>query len=344
MKFKLLIAGFYCFAFLAAPPPVSAEQRQRSIEQTYNSQNPSSSANHEMIIDVPEIDVVNVKVAKDKYTDPNFENLSKLMWALSVHQLSDNNAIDNYLRINECELYKRFYNNDLEWEKIRNATRSYINKNIAEFPTHFEIIIPIYLGRYNAEEQYFLLSDASKLNGTRRLFIRTNKREKICEIFYDIKGYPLHLILNFMRPITLSNVPVDRQLAELYMEESRVAFEKLPPRAQLKAYERIAYMRAKVKITGFKEFENENGGRAGVRASVLAQLEGIEIYADKAMQKPIFKKDIKRKSMRQQRIEARNRGTEDAEALEIGHDKDAEESEESEENDTAPPEGGHDEQ
>jgi hypothetical protein len=66
-------------------------------------------------------------------------------------------------------------------------------------------------------------------------------------------------------------------------------------------YERIAFLRAKVRITSFKEYVPGRHGE--LQAVVFAQLDGIEIYADLERQKLLYKEDKKEKSVRQRRRE-----------------------------------------
>ncbi|MBU0860072.1 MAG: DUF4852 domain-containing protein, partial [Alphaproteobacteria bacterium] len=197
--------------------------------------------------------------------------------------------------------YQRFYNNDLEWEKIRNATRGHINHNVANFPTKFEIMLPIYLDRYTSDKGFFALTEESKMINLRRLDIGMNSKESVCRDKSEIKGYSRNLILTLNRPFTLTRIPVSRALAELYIEESRAAFENIPLNLRMEYYERIAFLRAKVRITSFKEYVS---GRQGeMQAVVFAQLDGIEIYADLERQKLLYKEDKKEKSVRQRRRE-----------------------------------------
>lgn len=246
------------------------------------------------------IDVITVRTDKDDYIDPNMQNMSKLMWQMGVLDLSDNIAIDNYLMINECELFLRYYNNDIEWEKIREAAREMLNNTMQTFPTKFEILVPIKLDRYNPEKQYFELEETSKMVNVRRLDIRMNQKREVCnERGREIRGYPRSIILTLNRPFSFSRVPVGKALAELYIEEARIAYENVPLKLQPQLYERTAFMRAKVNITSFKEAIQ---GRQGeMQAVVIGQLEGVEIYADVHKEKLMYREDKKPKSIRQRR-------------------------------------------
>lgn len=255
----------------------------------------------------PLIDVVTLKNVTDEFIDPNMQNLSKLMWRLGVLDLSDNTAVDNYMMINECELYERYYKNDIEWEKVRAAARQSLNDSIVTFPTKFEIVVPIALGRYNTERQYFEIQSVSKMTNVRRLDINMGNNTQVCRegAGNSIRGYPRNIILMLNRPFSFTRLPVGRQLAQMYIEDANNNQISLQTIKQANVfYDRPAFMRAKVTIVSLKEMVQgvQSGGPVAI---LIGQLEGVEIYADVSMQKLLYREDKKTKSLRQRRREQR---------------------------------------
>ncbi len=70
-----------------------------------------------------EVTVMKDDYAGANYATPNMQNLSKLYWRLGVFNPDDKKIIDNYLIINECDVYRNFYRDDFEWANVRDATR-----------------------------------------------------------------------------------------------------------------------------------------------------------------------------------------------------------------------------
>lgn len=236
------------------------------------------------------MDVIDLKIKKDEYVDPSHENLSKLMWALGAVSVKNDEAVDNYLRINECDVYKRFFHNDIEWEKIREATKNYINQKVGLFPMKFEVVVPIYLGRYNADRSFFELEEQSKMHGLRRLNIFSNSEKSVCgKRNVQVKSYPRDMILTLNRPFSFTRVPVDRSIAELYIEDVRTNLDGYNDSVKLNNHQRVAFMRAKVRITSFKEYVTLAQGR--INAVLFGQLDGIEVYADMERQKLLYRED-----------------------------------------------------
>ena len=253
-------------------------------------------------MDIPLLDeYVFTKAVSEKddgYVRPTVPNLSKLYWAIGKMDLNNNVHIDNFLRINECDLYLRFYHNDFEWEQIRDATREHIQSSLAEFPTTFEITNAISVGRYNEDTQAFEILPDSQISGLRRLDFTMNRvvDKGNCGNPGFIEGYPANMVIIMNRPLTLDSIPVKPQLAKLYIEESKRQFESLPPKYQIKIYERLAYLRLKIRVLQYKETSSSISG--DLRAVVFGRLEGYEIYADSNLLKPLHFKVFDDRSTR----------------------------------------------
>lgn len=229
-----------------------------------------------------------ISAKEDGYVAPTVQNLSKLYWSIGKMDINNDVHIDNFLRINECELYTRFFHNDFEWQQIRAATREHIQTNLATFPTTFEITNAIQLGRYNDEKQYFEVEEESKIEALRRLDFTMNRviDREVCGAAGIKEGYPENLVIIMNRPLTVDRVFVSPELAELYIEESKRQYEALPARYQINVYERLAYLRLKVRILQYKDTTTSINGDP--RAVVFGRLEGFEIYADMQMMKPLY--------------------------------------------------------
>lgn len=234
--------------------------------------------------------------AQDDYLPTTFTNLSKLYWAIGKLSVGDNQAIDNFLRINECDLYMQYYQDDFEWNKIRQVTRDYIMKSLTLFPTRYEAIVPIYLDRYDEEHQRFNLAAESTYKDTRNIEVILNAKGKTCGMEGEIDLYPRNVILLLDRPLSVYAIPVTADIAKLYLERARRQYEKLPRHFQTGSYERVAYLRLKVKIIQYKATVS---GRSGTKlASVVAQYEGYDVYADENKTMPLYSYTVDRKKSR----------------------------------------------
>jgi hypothetical protein len=218
---------------------------------------------------------------KDGYGIPTFKNLSKLYWALAMFDLGDDVAIDNYLMINECDLYRKYFSSDFEFESLRAATKETIVKNMASFPVKFEIMIPVGLDRYDTGTEKFKLDPRSHFIGSKRLEVYVNDvGAYVCgKNRSDIPGYPKNFILSLSRPFTLTEVPVAPELAQFYIEESQRLAQKYTYRYSISKHGRVAYIRLKVTLNQFRGYSKKTG--QAPMADIFGTIDGFDLYADR---------------------------------------------------------------
>jgi hypothetical protein len=233
---------------------------------------------------------------KDQYIPGTLTNLSKLYWAVGKFTVDDNVAIDNYLRINECPIVLQYYHNDFEWGKIREATRQYLLSHMAAFPRHFEIVQEINLGNYDQGKQQFEMARESQLVNILRIDSEINNNKGFCDLTGgNIPEYPRNMIVRLTRPLTITVVPVEPRLAELYVEQTRLVHQDLSALLQNLDYKREAYLRLKIRMTAYKETIHNSLGND--RAIIFGVLEGWEVYADDQLKKPLYFHTITKEEM-----------------------------------------------
>lgn len=233
---------------------------------------------------------VNLKLDVDKYVEPTFENLAKLYWALGILDINDNEIIDNYLSITDCDLYTNYLNDDLEWRTIRELARESIRKNYKSYPTHFRVTIPLYLRQYHADEEYFEVDvDKSALRAVRKIEAIFYNNPITCRRVGEITGFPRNLILFLNRPFTLSEVPVERELARIYLDEVNSQKKFVSSKQRLGEGERQAYLEIFFKVHSFKETLH---GLPGIQAVVFTQIDHIRVFADYEQEKLLFERNM----------------------------------------------------
>lgn len=239
-----------------------------------------------------------------KYVDPTYPNLAMLYWSLGLLDINNAQHIDNFLAITECNMYLTYVNNDLEWREVREATRAFLQKNYKSFPTSFKITIPIYLGRYDPDLEIFEVNtERSAINAVRNIETIYYTKQITCGLGEDLVGYPRNLILYLNRPFILSEVPVEMELARLFMDEansknSRRAMDA-NRRQRTEDSERMAYLELFFRVHSFKENKNTMGGF--LKAVVYSQIDYIRVYADYDKYKLLYEKDMYEDESRKRR-------------------------------------------
>lgn len=207
------------------------------------------------------------------------DNLSKLYWRLRVFDLDDNAAVDNYMLINECDLYQRYIHDDFEWVKIRDAARTVLKKERDAYSNQFEFILPVRLGRYDTEYGGFHLVEGSAFENVRRMEITGNNlATEICGRNGEIKDYPRNLMLILKKPLSYGFAKVDEHVAQAFIIRKQKEVLGLDYDSRLKRYDRVAYVRLRVNL---EEYQGNLKGQDGTILSILyGTLKGVDIFGD----------------------------------------------------------------
>lgn len=224
-----------------------------------------------------------VTILEDKYTkqyiQPTVENISKLYWKKDVLDTSNDLAIDNFLLINECDLYQKFYDDDFEWLRIRDAAREMLKENKDSFSHQFKMLIPVDLGRYDMKRRGFPLINNTAFQDLRRVEIGGNSNlAKICEKSGLIEHYPKNLILILNKPFSYDFVNLDEHIAQAYIIRQKYNKIDRPRELQGQNFDRLAF--ARIRIT-FSKYQGETKGRDNFPLGIMfGNLDGIDIFED----------------------------------------------------------------
>ena len=234
------------------------------------------------------------------YEQPTYAKLAQLYWALSKLDPKKDTDIDNFLLINECDIYKQYRSNEFEWKDIRAKTSDFLQKSAANFPTRFELTRPIKLGEYDTDQKKFEIAPNYKLNNARSFSIIADGYGDVCG--YDPRGmlnvpdYPKGVIVELSKPIILTSIAVDPDVAKNYVAQKMKAFEGLGANVQTQkniSDFRDAYLVMRLKFFAYKGEEKTPDGINN--ADLAANLEGLEIYADPEKRQLLYTQDYVRK-------------------------------------------------
>lgn len=236
--------------------------------------------------------------AKRDYVQGNLKNFSRLYWAMNMLDMTNDEHIDNFMLINECDLYTDYFSNEFEWRTVRKSTRNFIRENIGEFPLYFEFMQPLKLGEYDFKMGSFTILPDYKIENMRRfeVMVPGSEIQKICGRSGMIEGYPKALLLEFNRPLHLVELPVKEELAKAYITNTVGALKKMKQELQNKKnlYDRRdAYLVFKAKIVTFRGIDL--GGEGYKRAKFVAILEGFDVYADQGKEMLLYTENLGRR-------------------------------------------------
>lgn len=238
-----------------------------------------------------------IDAEKHEYKEFTMESLAELYWRLDRPDIENREDIDNFMKITQCSLHSEYFQNEFEWQQIRDAAKAYILENKKDFPVRFEFMQPLRLGEYDLNKQQFEIQDKYQLKGTRRFEVVVQESgQKICDDSKQIPGYPGSIGIQFSRPVALTDIPVKKDLAEEYIAEKQEQFKNLnyiyQTPDQLMAL-RNAYIVMKVKFFSSQGLaKNQDGNQLPL---LLATLERIEVYADQDKKTLLMSKNMTRR-------------------------------------------------
>ncbi len=225
---------------------------------------------------------IDATTIEDKYSGQYVritpQSLADLYWRLQVFDSGDNRAIDNYMLINECDIYQDNFNNDFEWNKIREAAKQHIKQNKNDFSTKFEFFVPVHLGRYDTEKKGFDLVDDTGYRNIRRMEVNSYVRtDEICGESRAIKDYPMAVLFILEEALTYVFSEVDEHVAQAYILRKQKEILDLPIDLRQRRYERTAYLRFRLDI---EEYQGNIISGSDTLAVLKAELDGVDLFED----------------------------------------------------------------
>lgn len=214
-----------------------------------------------------------------KYNVSTLENLSKLYWRLGAFDFDDDEAVSNYIRINDCKIYTEYINDDLEWKEIIKVMKNHLKTNASAFPLNYQFILELHLGRYDSEKGGFPLIDKTGFKDAKRIGVSSfDNNLDICYSAAPIKDYPQSLIVILDKGFTLDTLNVDEHVAQAYILRKKSEFSNLSEEARTRVYERTAYLRLRMSFSQYHG--NMNVGSNDATALIYGQIDGYEIFED----------------------------------------------------------------
>lgn len=226
------------------------------------------------VTNVPESTVIKDKYA-GQYQKSTVKNLSKLYWLKGILDLENDQAIDSFILINECDYYRKHIKDDFKWEKVRDAARRMILENVDSYSDKYKIIIPIDLGRYDPDRKGFPLVNETAFKELSRVQVGGND-DPVCGLRWNIPYHPknAHLILN--KPFDYDFMEMDEHLAQAYILRNNKHKPKRPKEIQTLEYNRLAFARIRLR---FMEYQEEKKQVNRTLVSVwFGKIDGIDIF------------------------------------------------------------------
>jgi hypothetical protein len=215
------------------------------------------------------------------YIKISFKDLSKTYWWLSLHDISDKKAVDEFARIHDCDVYRQYYRNDFQWERIRQGMAEELKRNRTSFPNRYFAVIPLFLNRYDFETQTFEFKADSKMDNVNFINVLDKGDFKgYCELRSSIIEYPDVVNLSFKDAFNLPNLPLSQVRAnELVMNMNENNNKN-----------RAVFMKLNFRISGY---DGLVPGATYNTANLKGVVESYEIFEDPEMTVPLLSDKVR---------------------------------------------------
>lgn len=218
------------------------------------------------------------------YEPISFKGLFGLYWKSGIVKPENKDAVAEYLRTSECQIYAATFKNDFVWPDVLKSTSGFIMSNKRKFHSQFSFIQPIALDRYSPEKEWFVVTpDTQYLNVTTMTFADYPTVQTDCLAVGTVypRAVPTQAQIKFSHPFSLTYVKMKPDFAQqyiTYMQNKKEALEVIGI-----GRDRYAYVQFYFTITGLDASKTTRQS-----ASFLGSLDGYTLYADQAKTMPLY--------------------------------------------------------
>lgn len=207
-----------------------------------------------------------------KYHPATYASMSALLWRFNVHDINDNNALGEFIIINNCDIYAPYVNDDFAWSRILESKKRQIQYFPQLINQRFVFSDVIQLSRFDFQRNIFHLASESimKNMGIMSVFNMHNYDLSYCTAPYqkDLELHPKQISLRLENPISIESFPIDPRGAEKLIEEFIETDNK----------DRKMFSRLFIKVTAVDDHDIKGSVRDFV--TYVGFLERFEIYSD----------------------------------------------------------------
>jgi len=194
------------------------------------------------------------------YIVANFNSLVTTFLLSLPSDERDVKYIDGYSRLFECDLVQKYFNNEFEWQQIREVLNTKIDKLDREYFSYYEFGGSIDLEKYDFEKEAFPATSESVLTGIRllnmyKLGSQSQRGRKYCSDSFTkherfISAHlPTIFSVKVLSPITFKSLPMDAEKAKKFVTTA----EENP-----KTKTRKIYLRFRVKLDAVADVRNRS--------------------------------------------------------------------------------------
>jgi len=244
-----------------------------------------------MLLSLPAGSAVAAKnTGGEAYAEPTFRDLTQMLILMGGVNIEDNKVIDEYAKMNYCDVYEEKFYDDFEWSQFRTLLIQKVQSKKDYFRNLYQISGVVYLGRYNFDTQDFPFVKGSALVnvGSLQLFdLNRNDlgADKIRTLCHDKKMselLPDHFVFEINQPLTFDRL-------KLPVEEAKHLLERM---ARTKNDERQLFVRFRMRVISVTPIPSSRLDM-GTVVRLRGELTAIDIFLDRDLTQPFATVEVK---------------------------------------------------
>ncbi len=257
-------------AYAQVPPAPVQGERESSSAVTVPLDMMPSSPNAKTKSDLSKVQ--GKILAGEAYVEADLKELLQTFVMLDGVNIKDPEILGHYASIFYCPLFKEKFENDFEWNTLREQISSRLLLKKEHYRSLYEVTGVVYLGRYNFDTQDFPLAGESRMFNVGSMVMVQGRYPNNCKIErrVAIVLFPMIYMLYLKQPFTLDRLKISMDEAEALLK--RMELEKNA--------ERKLFIRFRSKIQSLYAGKMVD---TSVTAGFLGELTAVDIFFDREM-------------------------------------------------------------
>lgn len=214
-------------------------------------------------------------------------NLVDTLIRFGVIDIRADDVIDDYAKLNECDLFFKFYDNDFKWNNFRKALRQSIRQRIQFFPIAYYYDAQMQLGRYDFQDKTFYFTEKSVPSNVNLFSLQLI--DTACDQF-GFSALPIWYGLVLDEPLTIRGLAMPEVEAKAFLERLFAAGNE----------DRIVYARFNIRVTqvpyvGRQKLEQgktlgplQQEGSGERQIKIGGRIESVDFFEDSEHKKLIY--------------------------------------------------------
>jgi hypothetical protein len=215
------------------------------------------------------------------FAKPTYIELVQTLVLMGGYDIKNPQIADEYARAVYCNLYRKNFNNDVAWNKIRTLLVSRAAEKKEYFRVLYETTGVFKLGRYDFESQAFPLASDINIKNVGSILLYSNKDPHVFCGNKMLDFFPVNVTLDLNRPLTIDrlSVPADK------IEKMLVRIDEERRKSKDKDKGRVVYGRIRVQVSDAPGLAS--GEISSMRSRLRGDVRYVDFFIDKEMTKPI---------------------------------------------------------